>query len=178
MRRREIGKARSISPLGSLTCGFGERRLSRPGGAAGCRNQGLADSLSSLSCPDTSSARSLARRGLRFQKSPPHWALQDIVNIWFEGPQQRACQALRVSRAVLWRQMTGRDVVSRPMVRRMLLLTADEKERARRAREALEAADREAEIVLVRHAIDKLAAQRAVQASGNSGSTGRKRSAA
>src|SRR6185437_15064939 len=78
---------RSISPLGSLTCGFGERSLSRPGGAAGCRNQGLADSLSSLSCPDTSSARSLARRGLRFQKSPPHWALQDIVNIWFEGPQ-------------------------------------------------------------------------------------------
>jgi predicted DNA-binding protein (UPF0251 family) len=101
-------------------------------------------------------------------------ALRDIVNIWFDGSQQRACQALGVSRAVLWRQMTGRDVVSRPMVRRMLLLTADEKERSRRAREALEAADREAEIVLVRHAIDKLATAKAVQASGNSGGAVRK----
>ena len=105
-------------------------------------------------------------------------ALRDIVNIWFEGSQQRACQALGVSRAVLWRQMTGRDVVSRPMVRRMLLLTSDEKERARRAREALESADREAEIVLVRHAIDKLAAEKAVQVSGNSDGAARKRSAA
>src|SRR5215472_15962666 len=105
-------------------------------------------------------------------------ALRDIVNVWFDGSQQRACQALHVSRAVLWRQMTGRDVVSRPMVRRMLLLTSDEKERSRRAREAVDAADREAEIVLVRHAIDKRAAKRAVQASGNSGGAGRKRSAA
>jgi len=55
---------------------------------------------------------------------------------------------------------------------------SDEKERSRRAREALEAADREAEIVLVRHAIDKLAAAKAVQASGNSGGAVRKRSAA
>ena len=105
-------------------------------------------------------------------------ALRDVVNVYFDGSQQRACQALHVSRAVLWRQMTGRDVVSRPMVRRMLLLTSDEKERSRRAREALETADREAQIVLVRHAIDKLAAEKAVQASGNSGGAARKRSAA
>jgi len=105
-------------------------------------------------------------------------ALRDIVNIWFDGSQRRACQAFGVSRAVLWRQMTGRDVVSRPMVRRMLLLTADEKERSRRAREALDAADREAEIILVRHAINKVAAQKAVRPSGNSGGAGRKRSAA
>ena len=105
-------------------------------------------------------------------------ALRDIVNIWFEGSQQRACEALGVSRAVLWRQMTGRDVVSRPMVRRMLLLTADEKERARRAREALEAADREAEIVLVRHAIDKLAAARTPHAAGNKSGSSKNRSAA
>jgi len=104
-------------------------------------------------------------------------ALRDVVEIWFDGSLMRAAAGLGVSKEALWRQLTGRDVVSRPMVRRMLLLTADEKERARRAREALEAADREAEIVLVRHAIDKLAAANAVQANGdrgNSGGAGRK----
>ena len=105
-------------------------------------------------------------------------ALRDVVNIWFDGSQTRAAEALRVSRAVLWRQMTGRDVVSRPMVRRMLLLTSDEKERSRRAREALEAADREGEIILVRHAIDKLAAANAIRIGGNSSAAVRKRSAA
>ena len=105
-------------------------------------------------------------------------ALRDVVDTWFDGSLMRAAAALGVSKEALWRQLTGRDVVSRPMVRRMLLLTSDEKERSRRAREALDAADREAEIILVRHAIDKLTAQRAVQASGNSGGAGRRRSAA
>ena len=105
-------------------------------------------------------------------------ALRDIVNIWFDGSQTRAAEALGVSRAVLWRQMTGRDVVSRPMVRRMLLLTSDEKERSRRARERLDAADREAEIVLVRHAIDRLAAANAVRVGGNSTNAIHKKSAA
>jgi hypothetical protein len=105
-------------------------------------------------------------------------ALRDVVDVYFDGSLKRAAAALGVSKEALWRQLTGRDVVSRPMVRRMLLLTADERERARRAREALEAADREAEIVLVRHAIDKLAAANAVQVSGNSGGAVRKRSAA
>src|SRR6185437_5220311 len=44
-------KSASISPRGSLMCGFREPSLSRLGGVAGRRNQSLGDSLSALSCP-------------------------------------------------------------------------------------------------------------------------------
>jgi len=54
-------------------------------------------------------------------------ALRDVVDVWFDGSLMRAAAGLGVSKEALWRQMTGRDVVSRPMVRRLLLLTSDEK---------------------------------------------------